>query len=146
ALVLSRQNLPQLEGSSKDALKGGYIVFNGAKEVPDGILMASGSEVSLAVDAAKALAEEGISVNVVSVPCMELFDMQSDEYKESVLPKAVKKRLAIEAANADVWYKYVGIDGTTVSMTSFGASAPGNLLFEKFGFTVDNVVKAYKGL
>ncbi len=146
ALVLSRQNLPQLEGSSKDALKGGYVVYKSDKDTIDGILMASGSEVSLAIDTAKKLAEEGIGVNVVSMPSMEIFDAQSDDYKESVLPKSVKKRVAIEAANADVWYKYVGLDGTTVGMTGFGASAPGGLLFEKFGFTVDNVVKAYKGL
>ncbi|MBQ4232623.1 MAG: transketolase [Lachnospiraceae bacterium] len=146
ALVLSRQNLPQLEGSSKDALKGGYVVYKAGEGTPDGILMASGSEVSLAIDAAKKLSSEGIKVNVVSMPSFELFDMQDDDYKESVLPKAVRKRVAIEAANADVWYKYVGLDGTTVAMTGFGASAPGNLLFEKFGFTVDNVVNAFKGL
>ena len=145
ALVLSRQNLPQLEGSSKEALKGGYVVYKQA-DVPDGILMASGSEVSLAVEAAKALLSDGIKVNVVSMPSFELFDNESDEYKESVLPKAVRKRVAIEAANTDLWYKYVGLDGVTVGMTGFGASAPGNLLFDKFGFTVDNVVNAFKGL
>jgi transketolase len=146
ALVLTRQNLPQLDGSGKDALKGGYVVYKAGEGTPDGILMASGSEVSLAIDAAKKLSADGIKVNVVSMPSFELFDMQDDDYKESVLPKAVRKRVAIEAANADVWYKYVGLDGTTVAMTGFGASAPGNLLFEKFGFTVDNVVNAFKGL
>ena len=77
---------------------------------------------------------------------MELFEKQSEEYKESVLPKSIRKRVAIEAANMDVWYKYVGLDGTTVGMTSFGASAPGDLLFEKFGFTKDHVISAYKSL
>lgn len=146
ALVLSRQNLPQLEGSGKDALKGGYVVSKCDKEIPDGLLLASGSEVSLAIEAQTRLASEGIAVNVISMPSMELFDMQEASYKESVLPKQVRTRLAIEAANADLWYKYVGLDGATVGMTSFGASAPGKQLFEKFGFTVDNVVAAYKRL
>jgi transketolase len=146
ALVLSRQNLPQLEGSGKDALKGGYVVSKCDKEIPDGLLLASGSEVSLAIEAQTRLASEGIAVNVISMPSMELFDMQEASYRESVLPKQVRTRLAIEAANADLWYKYVGLDGATVGMTSFGASAPGKQLFEKFGFTVDNVVAAYKRL
>lgn len=145
ALVLSRQNLPQLPGSSKDALKGGYVVSPSKKEA-EGILMASGSEVSLAIEAQKELENQQIYVNVVSMPAMELFEKQSEEYKESVLPKSIRKRVAIEAANMDVWYKYVGLDGTTVGMTSFGASAPGDLLFEKFGFTKDHVISAYKSL
>lgn len=146
ALVLSRQNLPQLPGSSKEALKGGYVVSRENKDTPDGILMASGSEVELVIQAQKELEKEGISVRVVSMPSMELFEQQTAEYKESVLPKNVRTRVAVEAANADIWYKYVGLDGTTVGMTSFGASAPGNLLFEKFGFTTENVVKAYKSV
>ena len=146
ALVLSRQNLPQLAGSSKEALKGGYIVSEASNGIPDGIIMASGSEVSLAIEVQKALEAEGTSVRVVSMPSTELFEQQSEEYKASVLPKEIRKRLAIEAANTDIWYKYVGLDGATVGMTSFGASAPGGLLFEKFGFTVENVVATYKKL
>lgn len=146
ALVLTRQNLPQLAGSSKEALKGGYVIADSAKAVPDAILIASGSEVSLAVDAKAVLAKEGVDVRVVSMPCMDLFEEQSAEYKESVLPKAVRKRVAVEALIDYGWGKYVGLDGATVTMTGFGASAPANTLFEKFGFTVDNVVAAVKGI
>ena len=97
ALVLTRQNLPQLAGSSKEALKGGYIVSASKKEVPDAIIVASGSEVQLGIGAQEMLAAEGIDVRVVSMPCMELFEAQSAEYKESVLPKAVRARVAVEA-------------------------------------------------
>lgn len=146
ALVLSRQNLPQMAGSSKEALKGGYVIADSAKEVPDAILMASGSEVSLAVEAKEALAADGIDVRVVSMPCMDLFELQSDEYKEKVLPKACRKRVAVEALSDFGWGKYVGLDGAYVTMHGFGASAPAATLFEKFGFTVDNVVKTVKRL
>ena len=108
--------------------------------------MASGSEVELAIAAQETLKNDGIDFSVVSMPSMELFEQQSEAYKESVLPKKVRTRVAVEAANTDVWYKYVGLDGATVGMTTFGASAPGNLLFEKFGFTVDHVVETVKGL
>ena len=144
ALVLTRQNLPQLAGSSKEALKGGYVVADSKKTVPDAILIASGSEVSLAVDAKTELAQAGIDVRVVSMPCMELFEQQSDEYKERVLPKTVRSRVAVEAASNFGWGKYVGLDGETITMDSFGASAPAGLLFKKFGFTVDNVVNTVK--
>lgn len=144
ALVLSRQNLPQLPGSSKDALKGGYVIADSVKEVPDAILMASGSEVSLAVEAKEVLAKDGIDVRVVSMPCMDVFEQQSAEYKESVLPKAVRKRVAVEALSDFGWGKYVGLDGAYVTMTGFGASAPANTLFKKFGFTVENVVETVK--
>lgn len=146
ALALTRQALPQLAGSSKEALKGGYVVADSKKAVPDAILMASGSEVSLAVDAKEALAKEGMDVRVVSMPCMDLFEQQSPEYKETVLPKAVRKRVAIEAATDFGWGKYVGLDGAYITMKGFGASAPYKVLFEKFGFTVDNVVKTVKEL
>ncbi len=146
ALVLTRQNLPQLAGSSKEALKGGYVIADSTKDVPDAILIASGSEVSLAVDAKAALAKDGIDVRVVSMPCMDLFEEQSAEYKESVLPKAVRKRVAVEALIDYGWGKYVGLDGAMVTMTGFGASAPANTLFEKFGFTVDNVVATVKSV
>lgn len=144
ALVLSRQNLPQLAGSSKDALKGGYVIDKSQKTVPDVILMASGSEVSLAVDAKKALLEQGIDASVVSMPSMDVFEQQSEEYKESVLPKSVRKRIAIEALSEFGWGKYVGLDGACVGMTTFGASGPAAELFEKFGFTVDNIVSTVK--
>ena len=146
ALVLSRQNLPQMAGSSKDALKGGYVIADSTKETPDAILIASGSEVSLSVEAKEVLAKEGIDVRVVSMPCMDVFEQQSAEYKESVLPKSVRKRVAVEALSDFGWGKYVGLDGAYVTMTGFGASAPANTLFEKFGFTVENVVNTVKSL
>ncbi len=146
ALVLTRQNLPQINGSSKDALKGAYVIVDSEKSVPDAILIASGSEVSLAVDAKAELMKDGIDVRVVSMPSMDVFDQQSDEYKESVLPKSVRKRVAIEALSDFGWGKYVGLDGAYVTMHSFGASAPAATLFKEFGFTVDNVVKTVKEL
>ena len=144
ALVLTRQNLPQLAGSSKEALKGGYIVADSSKETPDAIIIASGSEVSLSIEAKEALAKEGIDVRVVSMPCMDIFEKQPLEYKEKVLPKAVRARVAVEALSEFGWGKYVGLDGKTVCLDRFGASAPAGVLFKEFGFTVDNVVKAVK--
>ncbi len=146
ALVLTRQNLPQIPGSSKDALKGAYVIADSSKNEPDAILIASGSEVSLAVDAKAELIKDGIDVRVVSMPSMDVFDQQSDEYKESVLPKSVRKRVAIEALSDFGWGKYVGLDGAYVTMHSFGASAPAATLFKEFGFTVENVVKTVKSL
>lgn len=144
ALVLTRQNLPQLSGSSKDALKGGYVLADSTKAVPDAIIIASGSEVELGVNAKEALAKEGIDVRVVSMPCMDLFDKQSDAYKESVLPKAVRARVAVEAGADFGWGKYVGLDGQTIAMTGFGASAPAGVLFKKFGFTTEHVAEVVK--
>lgn len=144
ALVMSRQNLPQLAGSSRDALKGGYILEDSEKETPDAIIIASGSEVQLGVEAKKILAEEGVDVRVVSMPCMDVFEQQPDEYKSLVLPKNVRARVAVEALSDFGWAKYVGLDGEIVSMRGFGASAPGNLLFEYFGITTDAVVAAVK--
>lgn len=146
ALVLTRQNLPQMAGSSKEALKGAYVIADSAKNVPDAILIASGSEVSLAVDAKAELIKDGIDVRVVSMPSMDVFEQQSDEYKESVLPKSVRKRVAIEALSDFGWGRYVGFDGAYVTMHSFGASAPAATLFKEFGFTVENVVRTVKGL
>ncbi len=146
ALVLTRQNLPQLAGSSKEALKGAYVLEDSSKEVPDAILIASGSEVSLAMEAKAALAKEGVDVRVVSMPCMDIFEEQSEEYKESILPKNIRARVAVEALGDFGWGKYVGLDGKTVTMKGFGASAPANTLFEKFGFTVENVVSAVKSV
>ena len=144
ALVLTRQNLPQLAGSSKEALKGGYVVADSSKETPDAIIIASGSEVSLSIEAKEVLAKEGVDVRVVSMPCMDIFEKQSHEYKEKVLPKAVRARVAVEALSEFGWGKYVGLDGKTVCLDRFGASAPAGVLFKEFGFTADNVVKAVK--
>ena len=146
ALVLTRQNLPQLKGSSKEALKGAYILEDSTKATPDAIIIATGSEVQLAVNAKAELAKEGVDVRVVSMPCMDLFEEQSAEYKEAVLPKNVRARVAVEALIDYGWGKYVGLDGAIVSMTGFGASAPAATLFEKFGFTTENVVKAVKSV
>jgi len=146
AIALTRQNLPQLDGSSKEALKGGYILQDSAKKVPDVILVASGSEVSLCADAKKELAKEGIDARVVSMPCMDLFELQSAEYKESVLPKAVRARVGVEALSGFGWDKYIGLDGKMICMNSFGASAPYSVLFPYYGFTVDNVVKTAKSV
>ena len=146
ALVLTRQNLPQLAGSSKEALKGAYVLEDSTKETPDAIIIATGSEVQLAVEAKAVLAKEGVDVRVVSMPCMDIFEEQSAEYKEAVLPKNVRARVAVEALIDYGWGKYVGLDGAIVSMTGFGASAPAATLFEKFGFTTENVVKAVKSV
>ena len=146
ALVLTRQNLPQLAGSSKEALKGAYVLEDSTKETPDAIIIATGSEVQLAVAAKAELAKEGVDVRVVSMPCMDIFEKQSAEYKEAILPKNVRARVAVEALIDYGWGKYVGLDGAIVSMTDFGASAPAATLFEKFGFTTENVVKAVQSV
>lgn len=139
-LALSRQNLPQIEGSSKEALKGGYIIAESIKAKPDAIIIASGSEVSLAVEAKKELMEKGFDIRVVSMPCMDIFEQQSDEYKEKILPQTVEKRLVVEAGSSICWGKYLGLKGKSVTIDTFGASAPANVLFKKYGFTVENVV------
>lgn len=139
AIALSRQNLPQIEGTGKDALKGAYVLIDGG-QTPDVILMGTGSEVELCVNAAAKLKEEGISARVVSMPCIELFEEQDAAYKESILPRNVCARVAVEAATSFGWAKYVGFDGGYVTVDHFGASAPANVLFEKFGFTTDAVV------
>ena len=144
ALVLTRQNLPQLAGSSKEALKGGYVLADSSKETPDAIIIASGSEVSLSIAAKEELSKEGIDVRVVSMPCMDIFEKQPSEYKEKILPKSVRARVAVEALSEFGWGKYVGLDGKTVCLDRFGASAPADVLFKKFGFTVENVVKTVK--
>ncbi len=146
ALVLTRQNLPQLAGSSKEALKGGYILADSAKETPDAIIIASGSEVSLAVEAKQALAAKDMDVRVVSMPSMDVFEQQSAAYKEKVLPKAVRARVAVEALGDFGWDRYVGLDGACVTMHGFGASAPAGLLFEKFGITTAHVTEAVEQL
>jgi len=147
ALVLSRQNLPLLSGAGEGAYKGAYVLAdekNPATSQPDILLMASGSEVELIVNAQAALKAQGVHARVISVPCMEIFDAQCEEYKESVMPKAVRARLAVEAASAFGWHKYTGLDGAVISMDGFGASAPAGELFKTYGFTVENVVTKAK--
>jgi len=126
-------------------MKGGYVISE-AKDAAkmQGILLASGSEVSLAIEAQEALAKEGIDVRVVSMPSMDVFEEQEAVYKESVLPKKIRNRVAIESLTDFGWGSYVGLDGKTVTMHGFGASAPAAALFEKFGFTKENVVKTMK--
>jgi transketolase len=144
ALVFSRQGLPHQDRSPQqvaDIARGGYILRD-CGDQPDAILIATGSEVHLAMGAAERLASAGRQVRVVSMPCTELFDAQDAAYREAVLPSDVLARVAVEALHADYWYKYVGLDGRIVGMTSFGESAPAGDLFREFGFTVENVVSA----
>ncbi|HAT1133701.1 TPA: transketolase [Corynebacterium striatum] len=145
-LALSRQNLPVLEGTKEKARdgvrRGAYVLVEGSKETPDVILMATGSEVKLAVKAAQQLESEGTAARVVSAPCLEWFDEQDDAYRESVLPSAVRARVSVEAGLAMPWHKYTGTFGRNVSLEHFGASAPAEELFEKFGFTTAAVVDA----
>ncbi len=148
ALIFSRQGLPAMTRSQtqvNDIAKGGYILQD-CEGIADIILIATGSEVALAIDSAKALSEQGKKVRVVSMPSTNVFDVQSIEYKESVLPSNITKRVAIEAAHVDFWRKYVGLNGDVVGMTTFGESAPGNVLLQYFGFTVDNVVNTVNKL
>ncbi|BAU04595.1 transketolase [Fischerella sp. NIES-3754] len=145
-LALSRQNLPQLEGSSIEGVTKGAYILSDSEGTPDIILIGTGSEVFLCVDAAAKLRAEGKKVRVVSMPSWELFDAQSESYRESVLPKAVKKRLAVEAASSFGWCRYLGDEGAMISVDRFGVSAPGGVIMEKFGYTVDNVVTKAKEL
>ncbi|OQB23624.1 MAG: Transketolase [Firmicutes bacterium ADurb.Bin182] len=140
-LALSRQNLPLYEETGKGALKGAYILRDTQGE-PDVILIASGSEVEIIMKASELLKEKGVRTRVVSMPCMELFDRQSEEYKKSVLPDSVRARVAVEAASSFGWHKYTGLDGRVISIDRFGASAPAGVLFEKLGLTAESVVKA----
>ncbi|AXG38148.1 transketolase [Enterococcus gilvus] len=149
-LVLSRQNLPVLPNSKDMAkegvAKGGYVISKAESDTPDGILIATGSEVNLAVQAQKDLKEQGKDVSVVSLPSFDLFEAQDEAYKESVLPKAVKKRVAIEAASPFGWERYIGSEGKMIGIDHFGASAPGDYVLEQFGFTVENVVNTFNKL
>ncbi|HAS8388958.1 TPA: transketolase, partial [Vibrio vulnificus] len=148
ALIFSRQNLAQQPRSAEqvaDIAKGGYILKDSDGK-PELILIATGSEVELAVKAAEQLTAEGKKVRVVSMPATDTFDKQDAAYRESVLPSDVTARIAIEAGIADFWYKYVGFDGRIIGMTTFGESAPADQLFEMFGFTVENVVNTAKEL
>ncbi len=147
-LIFSRQNLPfQKRDAATIKLidKGGYVLSEAAVGKPQAILIATGSEIGLAMSAQKELADTGIHVRVVSMPCTNLFDRQDQPYKDSVLIKGVR-RVAIEAGISDFWRKYVGLEGAVVGMETFGESAPANELFKHFGFTVENVVKTVKGI
>ena len=139
-LVLSRQTLPLYENSGKAALKGGYVLSD-CEGTPDVLLIASGSEVELCMNAQTELKEKGVKARVVSMPCMELFEAQSKEYKESVLPETVRARVCVEAGSPDCWYKYAK-DGEVIGMTTFGESAPAKILFKHYGFTAENVAAA----
>ncbi|MCM3034462.1 transketolase [Bacillus pumilus] len=148
ALVLTRQNLPTIDQAPEKAYegveKGGYVVVEAADAQPEALLLASGSEVGLAIEAQKALEKEGIRASVVSLPAWDRFDQQSDEYKESVLPTAVRARVAIEMGASLGWERYTGLDGDVIAIDKFGASAPGETIIEKYGFTVSNVVSRVK--
>ncbi|WP_338454155.1 transketolase [Aeromonas veronii] len=148
SLIFSRQNLAQMDRTAQqlaDTAKGGYVLKDCAG-TPELILIATGSEVELAVASYEQLTAKGRAVRVVSLPSTDVFDAQSAEYKESVLPSSVTKRVAIEAGIADYWYKYVGFGGKIIGMTTFGESAPAELLFKEFGFTVENVVATAESL
>ena len=146
SLCLSRQGMPNQENSSAEKVSlGGYVLEN-CDNTPELILIGTGTELDLCVQAAKKLTQEGRKVRVVSMPCVELFEEQSESYKEEVLPRGIRKRLVVEAAESFGWHKYIGLDGDSVTMNSFGASAPGGLCMEKFGFTVENVLEKSRNL
>ncbi|MEW5791071.1 MAG: transketolase [Pseudomonadota bacterium] len=148
-LILSRQNLPAQNHTDETVAgiaKGGYVLSEAANGQPEGVIIATGSEVALAMGAQAKLAEQGKHVRVVSMPSLEVFERQDAAYKERVLPAALTKRLAVEAGSTGLWYKYVGLNGAVIGLDRFGESAPAPVLFEKFGFTVDNVVARYQAL
>jgi transketolase len=145
-LALSRQNLPNMDETSIEGVAKGAYIISDSDSTPDLILMGTGGELPLCVEAAKQLTAEGKKVRVVSMPSWELFEAQDEAYKESVLPKTVTKRLAVEAASSFGWCRYLGNEGDMVSIDRFGASAPGGVCLEKFGYTVDNVVAKAKAL
>ena len=148
ALVLSRQSLVTLKRSDIQLSyisRGAYVLFD-SDDKPQNILIATGSEVALALEAAQKLAQDGTSIRVVSMPSAEVFERQDKNYKESVLPSANRKRIAVEAGHVDYWRKWVGLDGEVIGMKSFGASGPGAEVFSYFGFTVDAILEAVKNL
>jgi len=147
-LIVSRQNLPHIPRSAQqiaDIEKGAYVV-SGGEGTPDAIIIATGSEVELAVKAAAALAEKGKSIRVVSMPSTNVFDAQDASYRESVLPAAVTQRVVVEAGVTDGWWKYAGTAGKIVGLDRFGESAPAPALFKEFGFTVENVAAAVESV
>jgi transketolase len=150
ALVLTRQNLPILEGTvtgSRDNIKrGAYVVSDAANGAPQAQIIATGSEVQLAVAAQKALAEEGIQVRVISMPSWDLFEKQDKAYRDSVILPEVKARVAVEMAHPFGWERYVGDQGAIIAIDRFGASAPGDRVIKEYGFTVENVVSKVKSV
>jgi transketolase len=145
-IALSRQNLPQLAEVNEGVEKGAYVLIKEEKETPDLLLMATGSEVHLMVEAQKALKAEGIDARVISMPCLEVFEAQDADYKESVIPAAVQKRVIFEVGSTMGWYRYVGSEGLVFGIDQFGESAPGGLLLKKYGFTVENVIEKAKSV
>jgi transketolase len=145
AFFLSRQTLKEVDGISKEAVKGGYIVKD-CDGKPDLILIGTGSELSICDKARDELIALGYKVRLVSMPCVEDFEKQTKKYRESVLPTSVRARVAVEAGATASWYKFVGLDGKVVGIDRFGESAPAGKLFEKFGFTVENVVETAKSI
>ena len=144
SIVLTRQNLPILENSSFEKVaKGAYVVYETSADF-DTILIATGSEVALAIDVARELEKDGFKVRVVSMPSVELFEEQSKEYKEELLPLNIRRRVSLEMGNSSLWYKYVGLDGLAIGIDKFGASAPANKVIEEYGFTVEAVVEKIK--
>lgn len=141
ALILTRQNVETMENSSVEGVSKGAYVIGKEENHLDAIIIASGSEVNLAMKAKKVLFEKGIDVRVVSMPCQEFFDQQDEQYKEAVLPNAMRKRLSVEMASSFGWHKYVGLDGITMSIDEFGKSAPAQDVIQSYGFTVDGVVE-----
>lgn len=141
ALILTRQNVETMENSSVEGVSKGAYVIGKEENHLDAIIIASGSEVNLAMKAKKVLLEKGIDVRVVSMPCQEFFDQQDEQYKEAVLPNAMRKRLSVEMASSFGWHKYVGLDGITMSIDEFGKSAPAQDVIQSYGFTVDRVVE-----
>jgi transketolase len=150
ALVFTRQKLPVLDrteyAAADNLRRGAYVLWQAEAGRPDVILIGTGSEVHMALEAGKTLAEQGISARIVSMPSWELFDQQPDDYRQSVLPSEVRARVAIEAGIALGWKRYVGLDGAVVGMRGFGASAPGPVLYEQFGLTAENVVAQARAL
>jgi transketolase len=149
ALALTRQGLPTFDrstmASAEHALKGAYVLTDSEGQ-PDLILIGTGSEVQWAVGAADVLREEGLRVRVVSMPSWELFDAQSEEYRESVLPSSVSNRISVEAGITTGWERYIGLNGSAIGVDRFGASAPAGVIFQKLGFTVENVVRRARAL
>ena len=146
SLCLSRQGMANQANSSIDKVALGGYVLEDCSGTPDLILIGTGTELDLCVQAAKQLTADGKKVRVVSMPCVELFDEQTDAYKEEVLPNAVRKRIVVEAAESFGWHRFIGLDGDSVTMNRFGASAPGGTCLKEFGFTVENVLAKSKVL
>ena len=142
--MLTRQNLSVLENSSFEKVaKGAYVVYETSSDF-DTILIATGSEVALAISVAQELEREGMKVRVVSMPSIELFEEQTSEYKEALLPRSIRRRVSLEMGNTALWYKYVGLDGLAIGIDKFGASAPANKVIEEYGFSVEKVVARIK--